>query len=323
MLVRLDQVYPARQNQLAQHQLAYNQQSRHHTQQNQKTTSGIHRFAPPFLFNRSTHALIGATLPKYSRKFLPLPHGTAAPSAWKSSQVMTEKRLAENLAAVRQKIAQAAHAAGRSPGDVTLVAVTKRTPADWARQLVALGQADLGENYPQELWTKADALADLPQARWHLIGHLQTNKLKRTLPLVSMIHAVDSLKLLQAIATTLPSAPSLQKICLQVNISEEESKHGWSEASILTEAETIADLVTRTGLPVTGLMTMAAWGTDAATARPAFARLRQLADLLKARTGLPLTDLSMGMSGDFEAAIAEGATHVRVGSALFEGLATS
>lgn len=233
---------------------------------------------------------------------------------------MTEKRLAENLAAVRQKIVQAAHAAGRSPGDVTLVAVTKRTPADWARFLVALGQADLGENYPQELWTKADSLADLPQARWHLIGHLQTNKLKRTLPLVSMIHAVDSLKLLQAIATALPTATSLQKICLQVNISEEESKHGWSEESILAEAETIAELVTRTGLPVTGLMTMAAWGTDAATARPAFARLRQLADRLKALTGLPLTDLSMGMSGDFEAAIAEGATHVRVGSALFEGL---
>ena len=236
---------------------------------------------------------------------------------------MTESRLAENLAAVRERIALAARAAGRSPSDVTLVAVTKRTPADWARQLVGLGQIDLGENYPQELWTKADTLTHLPHARWHLIGHLQTNKLKRTLPLVHMIHAVDSLKLLSTIATFLPTATCLQKICLQVNISEEESKHGWSEESILAEADTLSELVTRTGLPVTGLMTMAAWGTDAATARPAFARLRQLADLLKARTGLALTDLSMGMSGDFEAAIAEGATHVRVGSALFEGLTGS
>lgn len=233
---------------------------------------------------------------------------------------MSAEKLAHNLSHVKERIAISARQAGRSAGDVTLVAVTKRTPAEWARQLAGLGQADLGENYPQELWAKAESLADLPTVNWHLIGHLQSNKLKRTLPLVTMIHAVDSLKLLAAIAEQMPLAPRLRRICLQVNISEEESKHGWSEESIRTEAAAIAEYVNQKKLPVTGLMTMAAFGTDFETARPAFARLRRLAEELRHETGLPLHDLSMGMSGDFEAAIAEGATHVRVGSALFEGL---
>lgn len=234
---------------------------------------------------------------------------------------MSAEQLALNLSHVKERINAAARLAGRSASDVTLVAVTKRTPAEWARQLAGLGQADLGENYPQELWAKAEALADLPGVNWHLIGHLQSNKLKRTLPLVTMIHAVDSLKLLAAIAENLNLAPGLQRICLQVNISEEESKHGWSGDSIRAEAAAIAELVIQKKLPVTGLMTMAAFGTDDASARPAFARLRTLAEELRQATGLPLHDLSMGMSGDFESAIAEGATHVRVGSALFEGLA--
>ena len=233
---------------------------------------------------------------------------------------MALERLATNLNLIRERIKTAAVGAGREPGEVTLVAVTKRTPPEWARELFALNQLEMGENYPQELWTKAETLQDLPEIRWHMIGHIQTNKLKRILPVVRMVHAVDSLKLLAAVADLLPLAPHLTQICLQVNLSEEESKHGWSADSIRAEADQIARLIEAQKIPVTGLMTIAGWGTDGATARPTFIKLRRLSEELKARTGLPLRDLSMGMSGDFEAAIAEGATHVRVGSSLFEGL---
>lgn len=217
-------------------------------------------------------------------------------------------------------MADAAQRAGRNASEITLVAVTKRTPSAWARELAGLGATDLGENYPQELWSKAEDLADLPQIDWHLIGHLQTNKLRRTLPLVTMIHAVDSLKLLAAIAMMKETAPRLSRICLQVNVSGESAKHGWSAASLLEQSDQIAELIRRHELPVTGLMTMAAWGTDAESARPAFAELRTTAEELGRRTGLVLPDLSMGMSGDFETAIEEGATFIRVGSSLFEGL---
>ena len=153
--------------------------------------------------------------------------------------------------------------------------------------------------------------------RWHLIGHLQGNKAKRTLPLVRMIHAVDSLKLLRDPRRPGRGSAGRPAVCLQVNTSGEEAKHGWSPEGILGDAEAIAAC---RAIPIVGLMTMAAWGTDAETARPSFARLRETRDELRRRTGLPLAELSMGMSGDFESAIEEGATLVRVGSALFEGV---
>lgn len=229
---------------------------------------------------------------------------------------MNRSRLAENLAAVRDRLAAAARRSGREAQAVRLVAVTKRCPAAWAGELVAMGQLDLGENYPQELWAKAKTLAGSP-VRWHLIGHLQGNKARRTAPLVRMIHGVDSLKLLRTLdelAATLPDPPA---VCLQVNTSGEPSKHGWTPETVLAEAESIATCRT---VPIVGLMTMAGLGTDAATARPAFARLRQLRDNLRSRTELALYELSMGMSNDFETAAEEGATLVRVGSALFEGV---
>jgi pyridoxal phosphate enzyme (YggS family) len=223
-----------------------------------------------------------------------------------------------NLALVRARIASAALRSGRAAEAVTLVAVTKKVPVAIVRLLADAGARDLGENYPQELWAKADALAGHPaKPRWHLIGHLQSNKAKRTLPMVSMIHAVDSLKLLQALdalASDLPTAPA---VCLQVNTSAEEAKHGWPPEGILSDAEAIAAC---RNIPIAGLMTMAAWGTDSETARPSFRRLRQIRDELRRRTGLPLAELSMGMSGDFESAVEEGATLVRIGSALFEGV---
>ncbi len=230
---------------------------------------------------------------------------------------MNPDRIASNLQAVRTRMAEAALRSGRGPSAVTLVAVTKRNPPEMVRPLVDLGAVDLGENYPQELWGKAEALAGLP-IRWHLIGHLQGNKAKKTLPMVRMVHGVDSLKLLRALddlAATLDDPPSL---CLQVNASAEGSKHGWEPEAILRDAEAIAGC---RNIPVVGLMTLAGYGTTDAEARPTFAGLRELRDRLRAATGLCLPELSMGMSGDFRAAIEEGATLVRVGSALFEGVA--
>ena len=233
---------------------------------------------------------------------------------------MNWERLRENWLEVNAAIIEAAQSAGRDPSTVRLVAVTKRNPAEWVRALVELGATDLGENYPQELWGKAEALADLTLARWHLIGHLQGNKLIRTLPIVGMVHAVDSLKLLRAIdawASAHPDHPL--DVCLQVNTSAEASKHGWTSAAI-TAPELLDLLGRRWSVSIVGLMTIAGYGTSDVEARPLFAQLRSLRDDLRSRTGLALPELSMGMSGDFTAAIAEGSTLVRVGSALFEGV---
>lgn len=231
---------------------------------------------------------------------------------------MNTERLGENYDRVTARIAEAARHSGRAIDSVRLVAVTKRSPTDWIRPLVACGARDLGENYPQELWRKAEALTDLGAGvRWHLIGHLQSNKVKKTLPLVRMIHAVDSLKLLRVLDESARSLADPPSVCLQVNCSGEESKHGWDPDGILADAEAIAAC---RSIPVVGLMTMAALGTTSETARGAFIALRVVRDRLRQRTGLPLDELSMGMSNDFETAIEEGATLVRVGSALFEGV---
>lgn len=228
---------------------------------------------------------------------------------------MDRPLLKTNLESVRSRIADAARRSGREPSAVTLVAVTKRHPTDAVRPLIELGEYDLGENYPQELWSKVEALAGEP-VRWHLIGHLQGNKAKKTLPMVRMIHAVDSLKLLKTLDDLAAGLVDLPLACLQVNTSGEAAKHGWSPESIAADAEAIAAC---RSIPVVGLMTMAAYGTSPETARPSFTRLRAVRDDLRARSGLALEQLSMGMSGDFEVAIEEGATIVRVGSALFEG----
>ncbi len=228
---------------------------------------------------------------------------------------MDRKRLADNVTFIKDRMREAAIRSRRNVGAITLVAVTKRNPIEVVAPLVELGLVDLGENYPQELWTKVDATADLA-VRWHLIGHLQGNKVKKTLPMVHMIHAVDSLKLLQALDTMAASLSNPPRVCLQVNTSGEAAKHGWEPASILDDADAIAAC---RHIPIAGLMTMAAFGTTAESARPSFVRLRETRDALRARTGLPLDALSMGMSNDFETAIEEGATLVRVGSALFEG----
>lgn len=225
--------------------------------------------------------------------------------------------LRRNWLDVRRRIDEACSRSGRPSGSVRLVAVTKLTPPAWSASLLGLGQRDLGENYPQELWRKAEALAPLGDVRWHLIGHLQSNKARRTFPLVRMIHAVDSLDLLRRLDDLAAEHPDPPAACLQVNCSGEPAKHGWEPSALLADAEAIASI---SHLPVVGLMTMAALGTTPDQARPAFRALARLRDDLARRIGRPLPELSMGMSGDFEAAIEEGATVVRIGSALFEGL---
>jgi PLP dependent protein len=231
---------------------------------------------------------------------------------------MHAERIRYNLEAVQRRIADAARRSGRPTEAIRLIAVTKKTPLEWIGPLVACGICDLGENYPQELWSKVDALPDLRDSvRWHLIGHLQSNKVKKTLPMVRLIHSVDSLKLLRALDEAARAASDPPSVCLQVNTSDEPSKHGWTPEQIMIEAEGIAACK---AIPVVGLMTMAALGSTAETARGSFARLRELRDRLRRETDLPLVELSMGMSNDFETAIEEGATLLRVGSALFEGV---
>jgi PLP dependent protein len=233
----------------------------------------------------------------------------------------TSTVISENLAGVRQRIAAAAARSGRAADDVTLVAVTKYVSAEVVRPLVAAGCLDLGESRPQLLWEKAASLADLP-IRWHLIGHLQRNKVRRTLPLVTMIHSVDSARLLAAVDEeqgTGDEGRETVPVLLEVNVSGEAAKHGFGAEEI---EPLLAELAGYRNIAVRGLMCMAGLEGGMESARRDFAALRQLRDRLRPRcpAGVALDDLSMGMSGDFEAAIEEGATIVRVGSALFEGI---
>jgi pyridoxal phosphate enzyme (YggS family) len=234
----------------------------------------------------------------------------------------TDARIAEqirnNLALVRERIALAAVRSGRQPDQVRLVGVTKYVEPSIARLLVEAGLTDLGESRPQELWRKAEALTDLPIA-WHLIGHLQRNKVRRTLPLVTCIQSADSLRLLAEIDREAAAMQRTADVLLEVNVSGDEAKHGFSLKEIEPALPRVAAL---SHVRVGGLMTMAALEGGAEAARRDFAALGGLRDRLQAicPRGIVLRELSMGMSGDYEIAIEEGATIVRVGSALFEGV---
>lgn len=223
-----------------------------------------------------------------------------------------------NLARVRARIAEAAARAGRSPSEVKLVGVTKYVGPEVTRSLVAAGLCDLAESRPQQLWEKAAALAGLP-VRWHQIGHLQRNKVRRTLPLVAMVESVDSIRLATAMEEAARELGRRVPVLLEVNISGEGAKHGFSPSEV--EAS-LASLSAMSHVEVRGLMGMAGLEGDMDAARRQFAALRALRDRLQPAcpAGMKLPELSMGMSGDFEVAIEEGATIVRVGSALFEGL---
>lgn len=220
--------------------------------------------------------------------------------------------LTGRIAEVRSRLAAACQRSGRACEAVTLVAVTKTVAPEIARIAFDLGLADLGESKPQELWKKA---ASIPEARWHLVGHLQRNKIDRTAPLASLIHSVDSERLLEALAAFGSKSGVRLPVLLEVNCSREASKCGFAPERLLALADRLAALA---GVSVEGLMTMAAPHADPRDCRPTFSELRQLRDRLQTATGLTLPQLSMGMSNDYEIAVEEGATLVRLGTALFQ-----
>lgn len=228
-----------------------------------------------------------------------------------------EESLRQRLVEVEERLAAACRRAGRSRSEVTLVAVTKSVSASVASLLPGLGLAELGENRPQELWEKA---ALLPAwVHWHLIGHLQRNKIGRTLPLVHMIHSVDSGRLLQALEQEASRQGRVVPVLLEINAGREPQKHGFAPEEIPTLLPHLAKLGS---IRIQGLMTMAALEADPEQCRPTFAELRQLRQRWQKEFPPPhsLGHLSMGMSNDFEVAIQEGATLVRLGTILFSGV---
>lgn len=224
--------------------------------------------------------------------------------------------LGQRLEAIRTRVQAACGRVGRSPESVTLIGVTKTVGHEVAQALVDLGVADLGENRPQELWRKSDLVSG---ARWHVIGHLQRNKVERTVGLSSLIHSVDSERLLEAIETEAKRIGKQTAVLLEVNCSGEEAKHGFTPEAVLAFTSNLKPLHF---VRIEGLMTMAALADDPEAARPAFRRLAGLQKELRQVLGdqHPLNQLSMGMSGDFEVAIEEGATHIRLGTVLVGGL---
>jgi pyridoxal phosphate enzyme (YggS family) len=221
--------------------------------------------------------------------------------------------LATNLASVRANIAAAEARSGRPAGSVTLIGVVKTLPAEMLAAAVALGLRDLGENRVQEAESHQRTVARTA-ARWHLIGHLQRNKVGRALELFDVVHGVDDLALAQAIDRRAQAAGRRLEVLIEVNVSGEASKFG---ATPDDAPDLAASVVPLAGLELRGLMTVGAPVARPEEARPGFARLRALRDAIGRRLGQPLPELSMGMSGDYEVAVEEGATMVRVGTALF------
>ncbi len=222
---------------------------------------------------------------------------------------------AERLRRVEGRIAAAAQACGRRPDAVRLVAVAKTQTADRVRAAYEAGAVRIGENYIQEARDKFNTLADLP-IEWHFIGHLQANKAKYAVRLFDLIHTVDSLRLAVELDVQARKRSKIQKILIQVNVSGESTKSGVRPE----ETPELVSAVSRLqNLRLRGFMTMPPFFDDPGRARPYFAELRRLRDRMQAQglAGLDLQELSMGMTGDFEAAIAEGATLVRIGTAIF------
>ncbi len=219
-----------------------------------------------------------------------------------------------NLQQVRSRIAGACAAAGRDVEAVTLLAVSKTQDPAALREAAAAGQRDFGENYVQEALVKMSALADLrPQLRWHLIGPLQSNKTRAAAEAFDWVHTVDRLKIAQRLSEQRPAGLAPLQVCLQVNVSGEPTKSGIGAGEVLALARAVAALPR---LRLRGLMSIPEPAADPAAQRRPHHELRLLLEELN-RAGLGLDTLSMGMSADFEAAIAEGATIVRVGSAIF------
>lgn len=219
----------------------------------------------------------------------------------------------QRLFAVRARVQDACVRAGREPSSVTLVAVSKTHPAQALRAAYEAGQRDFGENYAQEFAVKREALRDLADVRWHFIGALQSNKAKVVVPGTVLIHAVDRESVAQALAKRAQASDTVVEVLVEANVGGEASKAGVAPEAVEPLVARIAGLE---GLRVRGLMCVPPPVDTPDEARPFFRALRELRDRL--RPAHPTLDLlSMGMTSDFEAAIAEGATHVRVGTAIF------
>ncbi|MEC8848731.1 MAG: YggS family pyridoxal phosphate-dependent enzyme [Pseudomonadota bacterium] len=216
------------------------------------------------------------------------------------------------LTDIRHRMARACSAAGRDAADVTLVAVSKTQPADAMRVLAQAGQVAFGENYLQEALTKQAALADLP-LQWHFIGPIQSNKTRDIAARFDWVHSVERLKIAQRLNDQRPAEAPPLSVCVQVNVSREASKSGCAPGELAALAAAIAELPR---LRLRGLMAIPAPIAQSADPAQPYRLLREAFEALRA-LGLPVDTLSMGMSDDFELAITHGATHVRVGSALF------
>lgn len=221
-------------------------------------------------------------------------------------------QIRQNLEEIKRRLDEAARRAGRNSADVQLVAVTKTVDLERLKFAVAAGQTLFGENYVQEAKTKIASLG--PGLTWHFIGHLQSNKAKAAVELFDLIHSVDRASLAQALEQAAARRDKIQNILMQVNLAGEASKSG-------TAPEHAEDLLREINkmphLRVQGLMTMPPWFDDPERVRPYFRALRELRDRLRDLTLGDLPELSMGMTGDFEAAVSEGATLVRIGTAIF------
>ncbi|PKN40228.1 MAG: YggS family pyridoxal phosphate-dependent enzyme [Deltaproteobacteria bacterium HGW-Deltaproteobacteria-18] len=225
---------------------------------------------------------------------------------------MDQSSITERWQKVLEQMAAAARRAGRSPDSARLLAVSKLHSAHGIQTLFEAGQSMFGENYVQEALGK---MAILPrEISWHLIGHLQTNKVKSVVGRFALIHGVDSLKLARSLHGQAEAMDVVQDVLVQVNLAEEKQKSG----ILVSELPPLAEFLARgTRLRWRGLMLMPPFFDDPDRARPYFARLRELAEALRTDFGLALPELSMGMTGDFEAAIEEGATLVRIGTRIF------
>ena len=221
--------------------------------------------------------------------------------------------ISERIDEIRRRMDAACRRAGRNPSEVTLVAVAKTFPASDVREAVRAGATSVGENYVQELLTKREVLDDLPVA-WHFIGHLQSNKVKSIAGWVRMIHAVDSLSLVAEIDRRAAQAGRTIECLVEVNTTGEQSKFGLKPEDTPAFVHSLA---VYEHVKVGGLMTIGPFLPDPEGSRPMFRRLRELRNDLAGQGGVTMQHLSMGMTGDFEVAIEEGATLVRIGTAIF------
>ena len=221
-------------------------------------------------------------------------------------------QISDNLINIHSRMQDATHRVGRQVSDVRLVAVSKTYPPAVIQEAWNAGQHVFGENRVQDALPK---IAELPaEAEWHFIGHLQSNKIRKALPAFTLIHGVDNLELAQQINRIAGEMGLTANILLEINVSGEASKFGFSPTDLHQNLEALLCLP---NIRINGLMTMAPYSEDPETARPVFSKLRMLRDELSTKSGHALQELSMGMSGDFEVGIEEGATIVRIGSSIF------